>query len=323
MSPADTSFLNHSSKVFLSYVPPDIDYSKLTIEDVRNSPKAPLSDDIPRPDVIVENIKIPLDTDGHPISVDVYRPRQARDAVLPALIYLPGGGWGVAAQGAHPYLAKKLAGEANCAVLLVNYSLSPEVRFPVALEECYTVVSHATTPDLAAKLKVDPTRVAVGGDSAGGNLTAAITILAKKRNNLVNSIKYQILYYPATNDNFATESYKKFGEGYYLSNSLIRLFYNNYKTEEDKDNILLCPGKATVKEVAGVPPALLVTGEADVLRDEGESYGVKLLQANVPVTSVRINGVIHGFMSIPMLHSEETLIVIDMTTKALRKIFAS
>ncbi|CEP11517.1 hypothetical protein [Parasitella parasitica] len=319
MSPVDTSFLNPSSRVFLSNVPSDIDYSKLTILNVRNSPKVPLSDDIPRPDVTVESIKIPADTDRHPISVDVYRPKQAGDAVLPALIYLPGGGWGVAAQGAHPYLATKLAAEANCAVLFVNYSLSPEVRFPVALEECYTVVSHATTPELAEKLKVDPTRVALGGDSAGGNLTAAVTILAKQRDSLVNKIKFQILYYPATNDDFETESYKKFGEGYYLSNGLIKLFYNNYKTEEGKDSILLCPGKATVEDVAGVPPALLVTGEADVLRDEGESYGVKLLQANVPVTSVRMNGVIHGFMSIPMLHSEETLTVIDITTKALCK----
>lgn len=88
MSPTDTSFLSPSSKVFLSYVPPNIDYSKLTIEDVRNSPKAPLSDDIPRPDVILENIKIPANTDEHPISVDVYRPKKAGDDILPALVYL-------------------------------------------------------------------------------------------------------------------------------------------------------------------------------------------------------------------------------------------
>ncbi|CAO0793146.1 unnamed protein product [Mucor circinelloides] len=321
MSSFDTSFLNPSSKVFLSYVPSDIDYSKMTIADVRNSPKVPLSDDIPRPNVTVESIEIPADTDGHSIPVDVYRPKEAGDAILPALVYLPGGGWGVSAQGAHPYLATKLAGETNCVVLLVNYSLSPEVRFPVALEECYTVVSHATNPEHASKLRVDPTRVALGGDSAGGNLTAAVTILAKQRNNLKNSIKYQVLYYPATEDNFATESYKKFGDGYYLTAGLTKLFFGNYKTEEAKDSILLCPGKATVEDVTGVPPALLVTGEADVLRDEGESYGRKLLQANVPVNSVRINAVIHGFMSIPMLHSPETLTVIDMTTNALRKVF--
>lgn len=172
-------------------------------------------------------------------------------------------------------------------MLLVNYSLSPEVRFPVALEECYTVVSHATDPELAAKLRINPKRVALGGDSAGGNLTAAVTskswsqlpyqrhdtyrkpilVLAKQRKDLKNSIKYQVLYYPATEDTFATGSYKNYGEGYYLTNGLVRLFFNNYKTEEAKDSILLCPGKATVEDVTGVPPALLVTGEADVLRD--------------------------------------------------------
>lgn len=92
-------------------------------------------------------------------------------------------------------------------------------------------------------------------------------VLAKQRKDLKNSIKYQVLYYPATEDTFATESYKKYGEGYYLTNGLVRLFFNNYKTEEAKDSILLCPGKATVEDVTGVPPALLVTGEADVLRD--------------------------------------------------------
>jgi acetyl esterase len=102
-----------------------------------------------------------------------------------------------------------------------------------------------------------------------------ILVLAKQRKDLKNSIKYQVLYYPATEDTFATESYKKYGEGYYLTNSLIRLFFNNYKTEEAKDSILLCPGKATVEDVTGVPPALLVTGEADVLRD-GELYIINI-----------------------------------------------
>lgn len=115
------------------------------------------------------------------------------------------------------------------------------------------------------------------------SILTSLPVLAKQRNNLKNSIKYQVLYYPATEDNFATESYKKFGDGYYLTAGLVKLFFGNYKTEEAKDSILLCPGKATVEDVTGVPPALLVTGEADVLRDGKLAWTIRFISINTVV----------------------------------------
>jgi acetyl esterase len=226
-------------------------------------------------------------------------------------------------QGAHPYLATKLAGETHCAVFLVKYSLSPEVRFPVAVEECYSVTEYVSTPEHAKSLNVDPTRVAVGGDSAGGNLTISTTLLAKQRN-LANKIKFQVLYYPSTAATCDTPSYHQFGEGHFLTSDITKFFGNNYFSgPEDLDNILAVPIKATTEDLTDLPPALCITGEADVLRDEGEAYAHKLLDANVPVTSYRVQGVLHGFMSVPPLHSQETLQVIDITTAQLRRVFAA
>ncbi|CAO3655551.1 unnamed protein product [Mucor hiemalis] len=312
-----------TSKKFLSGLPKGLDYTQITIPMLRAArDPAELDESIPRPKVTVEKIEIPAN-DGHAIDVEIYRPANIeKDEILPALVYLPGGGFCLAAQGAHPFLVTKLAGEIRAAVFLVNYSLAPENKYPVALEECYSVVAHVTSAEHAAKYKVDPTRVALGGDSAGGNLTITTLLLAQERK-LENSIKYQVLYYPATGGSLDNESHKLFGDEYYLTSDLTALFLNSYiRDEEDLKSKYVYPlPNTTVEELVGLPPALLIVGEVDVLRYEGEAWAHKLREANVPVTSFRIQGCIHGFMSIPLQHSEETLQSIDITVGALRRVF--
>ncbi|KAI9273146.1 Alpha/Beta hydrolase protein [Helicostylum pulchrum] len=312
-----------SAQAFVSTFRTSVDYTGVPIQYLRDNASPMLSDDIPRPKVVIEKMKIPCYTDGHLIPVDVYRPASAyADEILPVLVYFPGGAFTLPPQGAHPYLATKLAGETHCAVFFVNYSLSPEVKFPVATEECYSVIKYVSNPEHAKASRIDPIRVAVGGDSAGGNLAIITTLLAKQRN-LENKIKYQVLYYPATDASLSSESYKQFADGYFLTKAGVEYHIKKYlSSDEDKNNKFAFPVNATVEDLIGLPAGLLVTAEADVLRDEGEDYARKLLEANVPVSSFRVLGTVHGFMSVAPLHSTETLQIIDLTTSALRKIFS-
>ncbi|GAA5807015.1 hypothetical protein MFLAVUS_000364 [Mucor flavus] len=274
--------LNPASVALLSILPV-IDYNIVPIEVLRaNHTSITLSDKIPRPKVTVQRIKIPTCEDGHLIPADIYRPASATpNEVLPAMIFLQTRG--------------RISDEANCVVILAHYSLSPEVRYPVAVEESYSVFEWATNPDNASKLCFDPTKVAMDGDSAGASLTISTAVLAKRRS-LKNKMKHQILYYPAIYPNAATESHKL--------------------------DPICFPSNLDIKDLIGLPPVLMITGEADPLRDEGEVFARSLLEAEVVVSSYRVRGVLHGFLSIPPLHSKEVLEVIDMTTGALRRAFS-
>ncbi|KAG2233723.1 hypothetical protein INT48_007700 [Thamnidium elegans] len=310
--------------VALMSVLPVIDYNTVPIEVLRSSHASiALSDEILRPKVTVQRIEIPTSEDGHLIPADIYRPASAMpNEILPAMVFLPGGGFCLPAQGGHPFIASKISGEVNCVVILAHYSLSPEVRYPVAVEECYSVFEWATNPDNASKLFFDPTKVAMGGDSAGASLTISISVLAKRRN-LKNKMKHQILYYPAIYPNAATESRQNFTEGCILSRDTIDFFLNNYiSSEKDKLDPICFPSNLETEDLIGLPPVLIITGEADPLRDEGEIFARRLLDAEVIVSSYRVHGVLHGFLSIPPLHSKEVLEVIDMTTGALRRAFS-
>ncbi|KAI9273147.1 Alpha/Beta hydrolase protein [Helicostylum pulchrum] len=288
--------------VALMSVLPVIDYNSVPIEVLRtNHASTTLSDDIPRPKVTVQRIKIPTCEDGYLIPADMHRPASAiSNEVLPAMIFLPGGGFCLPSQGGHPFIASKIHdnGEANCVVILAHYSLSPEVRYPVAVEECYSVFKWATNPDNASKLFFDPTKVAMGGDSSGASLTIGTSVLVKRRN-LKNKMKHQILYYPAIYPNATTESHQNFTEGCILSKDTIDFFINNYiSSEKDKLDPICFPSNLDIKDLIGLPPTLMITGEADPLRDEAEIFARRLLEAEVDVSSYRVQGVLHGFLSI-------------------------
>ncbi|KAL9555880.1 hypothetical protein MBANPS3_002162 [Mucor bainieri] len=323
MPTIDTSFLSPIFKALVSQCPEAVDFDKVTVQQARaNSNNSTMQSDAEGPPVDIEKSEIPDQTDGHSIKVTLYKPQGiSSDEKLPALVFFPGGGFCFIEESFYTFLLSTYAVDLNCIAIFVNYSLSPEFKFPVALNEAHSVIEFVTNHTTACKLQIDPTRVAVGGDSAGGNLSAAVSLLAKQRNQLQNSIKHQILYYPCVDNDFSTESYQRYKEGFFLTKKMTTEFLKCYAPTEELENMLLFPNKATVEDLVGLPPVLLITCEADVLRDEGEIYGRKLVAANVPVSSFRVNGVIHGFMSSPVFFSDEAYHVIDMTKRVLRDAF--
>ncbi|MEU1384630.1 MULTISPECIES: alpha/beta hydrolase [unclassified Nonomuraea] len=236
---------------------------------------------------------------------------------LPVIIYIHGAGWVFGNAHTHDRLVRELATGAGAAVVFPEYDLSPEHRYPVAIEQNWTVARWIVT-DGAAK-GLDATRVAVAGDSVGGNMTAALTIMAKQRGGL--SLRRQVLFYPVTDASFDTESYRQFAEGYFLRRDGMQWFWDQYTTSDaERAEITASPLRATAEELAGLPPALVITGEADVLRDEGEAYAAKLRAAGVPVTAVRYQGIIHDFVMLNALrgtYAAES--AIELATGTLRR----
>ncbi|WP_220214738.1 alpha/beta hydrolase, partial [Streptomyces shenzhenensis] len=217
---------------------------------------------------------------------------------LPVIVYSHGAGWVFGNAHTHDRLVRELAVGADAAVVFPEYDLSPEVRYPVAVEQNWTVarwvVEQGATKDL------DPARIAVAGDSAGGNMAAALTLMAKERGGL--PLLQQVLFYPVTDASFDTGSYHQFAEGYFLRRDGMRWFWDQYTTDPaQRAEITASPLRATTEQLKDLPPALVITGEADVLRDEGEAYADKLREAGVPVTAVRFQGIIHDFVMLNAL----------------------
>ncbi|MCX4461550.1 alpha/beta hydrolase (plasmid) [Streptomyces sp. NBC_00080] len=227
---------------------------------------------------------------------------------LPVVLYIHGAGWVFGNAHTHDRLVRELAVGANAAVVFPEYDLSPEARYPVAIEQNYAVARWVVT-DGASK-GLDATRIAVAGDSVGGNMSAALTLMAKERGDV--PLVQQVLFYPVTDAAFDTGSYHQFATGYFLRRDAMQWFWDQYTTDAaERAQITASPLRATTEQLTGLPPALVITGEADVLRDEGEAYANKLRQAGVPVTAVRYQGVIHDFVMLNALretHAAEAAI---------------
>ncbi|MFG3155899.1 alpha/beta hydrolase [Streptomyces sp. NPDC048219] len=249
------------------------------------------------PDVDEEWITV----DGGPtggVRARVVRPAGAT-GTLPVILYIHGAGWVFGNAHTHDRLVRELAVGAGAAVVFPEYDLSPEARYPVAIEQNFTVARWIV--EHGADKALDGTRLAVAGDSVGGNMTAALTLMAKDRGGV--PLVQQVLFYPVTDASFDTASYHQFAEGYFLRRDGMQWFWDQYTTDEaERARITASPLRATTEQLAGLPPALVITGEADVLRDEGEAYANKLREAGVPVTAVRYQGVIHDFVMLNALH---------------------
>ncbi|MGW4398389.1 alpha/beta hydrolase [Amycolatopsis nivea] len=246
------------------------------------------------------------------VEVRIVKPRGVTGE-LPVLVYIHGAGWVFGDFHTHERLVRELAAGTGAAVVFPEYSRSPEVRYPVAIEENYAAVKWVVQH--GAEKGLDTTRIAIAGDSVGGNMTAALTLMAKERGDV--KFLQQVLFYPVTDASFDTESYTKFADGYFLSREGMKWFWDQYTTDEaQRAEITASPLRATVEQLTGLPPALVITGEADVLRDEGEAYAAKLRQAGVPVTAVRYQGVIHDFVMVNALretHAAEAAITQAIT----------
>lgn len=216
------------------------------------------------------------------------------------IFYIHGAGWVFGNLHTHDKLVRELAARTNSIVIFPEYSLSPEAKYPVAIEQCYSILD--SLPDILCEfdLKVDLGTLTVAGDSAGGNMAIAMTIMAKERNGI--KIHKQLLYYPVTNAYFNTCSYNEFAVDYYLYRAGMIWFWNQYtKSERDRNQITASPLRASIEQLKGLPPAMILNGEADVLRDEGEDYARKLRLANVDVTAIRFQAIIHDFVMLNAL----------------------
>ena len=249
---------------------------------------------VERPDVEVEDLEIDGGPHGH-IKLRLYKPPGAVEA-LPVVLYLHGAGWVFGSPVSHDRLVRELCAGTGAAVVFLDYVRSPEAKYPQANEEAYAaarwIVAHG------AEKGLDHERLVVAGDSCGGNMAIAVTLMAMERNG-AGGVRFnaQALFYPVTDASFDTPSYHEFAEGYHLRRDMMKWFWDQYTTHPaERAEITASPLRAFAEQLAGLPPALVITGEADVLRDEGEAYAHKLREAGVDVESTRYGGVIHDFL---------------------------
>jgi len=267
--------------------------STLSVEDARKAlvQMGELSGPEPEPVAKVEDRLIP-DPAGQ-IPVRVYTPQGSGS--LPVLVWFHGGGFALGSIEIVDEFCRALTNAAGCITVSVDYRLAPEHKFPAAVDDCYTATKWVA--ENANATGSDPTRIAVGGDSAGGNLAAVVALMARDRG--TPPLVYQLLVYPVTNFAFDTPSHREYADGYFLTKDDMTWFCNLYlRSEADSHNPYASPLQA--QDLRGLPPALVITGEFDPLRDEGEAYAARMREAGVPVACKRYNGMIHGFLSMPL-----------------------
>jgi acetyl esterase/lipase len=255
------------------------------------------------PIVEVEDREIP--GPGGPVPVRIYKPSSS--ARLGVLVYFHGGGWVLGNSAMTDQPCRMLANQAGCAVISVEYRLAPEHKFPAAPDDCFAVTKW--TAEHGASLGLDPRRIAVGGTSAGGTLAAVVALMARDRGG--PPLAFQLLIYPATTSELTSPSQREFADdGYILSRADMEWFWGHYLNGDiDRTNPYACPDFAD--NLAGLPPALVITAEYDPLRDEGEAYAARLRAGGAPVVLTRYEGVTHGFFGMPSLLKKSRLAIAD------------
>jgi acetyl esterase len=232
-----------------------------------------------------------INADGYEIKLNIVRPEGVAKK-LPVFIFIHGGGWVLGDYPTHRRLVRDLVVNSGFASVFVNYTRTPDAQYPQAINEIYAATKWVA--ENGDEINVDGKNLAVVGNSVGGNMTAVTALKAKAEGG--PEIKLQILMWAIVDADFETESYKQFGEKRFLTTPLMKWMYDMYIPEPEKrKEIYASPLQATIEQLKGLPPALVITGESDVLRDEGEAYGRKLDEAGVKVTTVRYNGMIHDF----------------------------
>ena len=232
-----------------------------------------------------------ISVDGQSIALKVVRPADAK-GTLPVFMFFHGGGWVLGDYPTHERLIRDLVLGSGAAAVYVDYTPSPEAKYPTAINQAYAATRWVAQH--GEQIGVDGQRLAVAGNSVGGNMAAVVSLMAKDQG--TPTIKYQLLLWPVTDANFNNASYNQFADGHFLSKSLMQWFWDNYTTDpKQRAEIYASPLQASLEQLKGLPPALVQTAEFDVLRDEGEAYARKLDAAGVQVTAVRYNGMIHDF----------------------------
>lgn len=252
---------------------------------------------------------------GGELAIRIYTPRG--QGPFPALVYFHGGGWVVGDLDSHQSSCCFLANATPCVVVAVDYRLAPENKFPAAAEDCYAAARWIA--DNARAIHVAPGRIAVGGDSAGGNLAAAVSLMARDRGEF--ALIFQLLIYPVIDFTFHTPSYDENGTGYLLTKEMCVYFWEQYlQSESDGNNPYASPIRA--ESLAGLPPAFVLTAQYDPLRDEGLAYAQRLKEAGVPVLSRNYDGMIHGFWGMGAV-LDQTQRVRQEVSEALHSVFTA
>lgn len=232
-----------------------------------------------------------ITVDNKPIPLTIVRPAGVKKT-LPVFMFFHGGGWVLGDFQTHERLVRDLVVGSGAVAVFVNYTPSPEAHYPVAINQAYAATKWVA--EHGKEINVDPAHLAVVGNSVGGNMAAVVALMAKDKG--TPKISFQLLFWPVTDANFDDASYNQFANGYFLTKNMMKWFWDNYTTDVNaRKEIYASPLQATQDQLNGLPPALVMTAENDVLRDEGEAYAGKMNAAGVPVTSVRYNGLIHDF----------------------------
>jgi acetyl esterase len=248
----------------------------------------------PRTEVDDHTVFLPS---GKSVAIRIVRPPSTPEA-LPAVMFFHGGGWVFGDRESHGRLIRELAIGSHAAVVFVDFDRSPEAHYPVAIEQAYGatlwVAQHGSS------VGIDPSKIALSGDSAGGNLAAVVAILSRRRG--APKICSQVLFYPVLDAALSRASYQQYGEGFMLTREGVAWTWDMYAPELDRRlEPTATPLNAAIEDLRGLPPALIIVGEHDVLRDEGEEYARRLMAADVPVTAVRYLGMIHAFVNLGAL----------------------
>jgi acetyl esterase/lipase len=263
----------------------------------------------------VDESWITVPAEAGDVRVRIVRPPDARE-ILPAILYMHGGGWVLGNAHTHDRLVRELAVGAGAAVVFVEYDRSPEAHYPVAIEQGYATAQWIGREGPAHWL--DPERIAVAGDSVGGNMTAALALMANDRGDV--RFVQQSMYYPVTDAAMDTGSYEQFAESYFLAAKGMAWFWDAYLPDvERRSEPYASPLRASDEQLAGLPPAFVIVDEADVLRDEGEAYAARLRAAGVEVTTVRYDGITHDFMMLnPLSNTHATRAAVAQAISILR-----
>lgn len=239
----------------------------------------------------IEESERTISQNGYTVKIHITKPKNVKPNA-PVFIFIHGGGWVLGDYPTHRRLVRDLVVQSGAVAVFPDYSPSPEAQYPTAINEIYAATEWVSKN--GKEIGVDGKNLAVVGNSVGGNMTAAVVLMAKDKNG--PKIKLQVLLWPVTDANFETESYNLFANGRFLTKNMMKWFWNSYLPDTSKRNeIYASPLKASLEQLKGLPTTLVQTAENDVLRDEGDAFARKLDQAGVAVTLTRYNGLIHDY----------------------------
>ena len=242
---------------------------------------------LPKADVSEKTIRV----DGQDIKLTIVRPAGVK-GTLPAFMFFHGGGWVLGDYPTHERLVRDLVAGSGAVAVFVNYTPSPEAHYGVAIKQAYDATAWVAAH--GKEIHVDGQRLAVAGNSVGGNMAAVVALMAKDKGG--PALRFEALLWPVTDANFETASYQQYANDHFLTKGMMQWFWDSYTSDAaQRKEIYAAPLQASVEQLKGLPPTLIETAEFDVLRDEGEAYGHKLNAAGVDVTSVRYGGMIHDF----------------------------